>query len=771
MKFSPVAVAVSVVAGVIFTYYFGIIVSMLFAAAFLLIFIVRIIICRELDFVIIALAVAYAVGIGSYMICSMSHDLLSYTSRYVTVTGFIQTEARESGTNDNYRYVMRVQSIDKNGEIKDMNDSLLLTTPSKFKCGDRVIVKGIVRQLQSQMNENGFNTAMYYKSQNIYARMYTKETESTGVSEERSPYIVCGRFRETVDDIIYRFYSGDTAALLSAVVTGNMNHFSDEYKLLLNRTAFKRMLHPAYLHILLISWLVGLFIHIIPRKCRDFVMAVLVIGFALCSSAQIGFVRCLAMFVVMMFLRYKNGGVHYPDAMAWIIVACAIVSPMLLFNVSFILSCTAGMVIWAFTPFIENRLGFMPRYFARTLSVMIVCTFIYTPITLKWFNGICVYSLIAPVIMGPVVLLILFLAPFVLGLLSVFGTAPILGGYMNFLIWFTLRMPVWISKLPFSRIILKTPSDVDMLIIICLIFALYYFLKPKPQKAKIFTLSACALCVSVIINMVFDIGTVAFTFVNVGQGDGAVIHTAFGGTVIVDGGGGNNFSQYNPGESLFVPYLESKGYDKISAAFVSHFHQDHVQGVIAAIEQLNVKAVFAPAPEEDWDKTMLDWKAKLETAAKERGTEVHYISHDTKISFENGLMVHIYAPDEVIKFSDDGNDTSMLMKFSYGDCDVLYTGDMNSYCEHEYLNIGVPVDAEILKVSHHGSRGSTDYDWVKSVNPKLAVISCGENNSYGHPHKETLERLSGITTMSTAQYGDITVTVDKDKLRSIRVLR
>jgi competence protein ComEC len=342
---------------------------------------------------------------------------------------------------------------------------------------------------------------------------------------------------------------------------------------------------------------------------------------------------------------------------------------------------------------------------------------------------------------------------------------------MDLMIWIVTMLPGKIADLPYSYISMKTPSPSVFVALICAIFGIYYLFRKEKLKRNIMFFLSSAFTVSVFISAISDMGEVNFSFVNVGQGDGAVIHRAFGETVIIDGGGGNEYSEYNPGESVFVPYLSSKGYGKVDCAFVSHLHKDHIQGVIAAIGMLDVENLFLSPPEKDKEPEMEKWREEIETTAKENGTNLHYLNGGERIRFKSGLIIDVYPQNEVIDFSSDGNDSSLLMKVTYGDTEVLYTGDMTGYCEKQYLKSGINPQADILKVAHHGSNTSATKEWLEKVNPEYAVISCGENNCYGHPSKSVLNRLKGCGVLRTDVNGDITFVADKKGIKSIRTLR
>lgn len=774
MVFTPAVFAVFVVLGVIAALNLSLTAQIVIVCSLIAVWIFACIRNRAADMVMLFMIASFAAGSGITLrtISDTNNTVVNYIGRYVTLEGVILSPGQESSISDNYKYPLRIKKIDKHGEISEnVNETILLTTPERLKCGDSISVTGIIKDLASAMNENGMDTAKYYKSQGMFARIYSEDISHIEDIKIFSPKLIGGRISEYIDSVIYKYYTGDTAAILSAVLTGNTHHFSGEYEKLLKLTAFKRLFHPAYVHIMLITFLFSLISTRIPMKIRKISMAVLLLIMAVINCGSIGFFRCTLTCAGVILYRLKNGSVHTPDVIAWVVIICVVSSPLVIYNAGFVMSVTAGIIIWAFLPLFSKYFKFIPKIMRHTSMVMILCTVMQLPLTAYYFDGICPYAIFLPFVMVPMVIVILVSAPCTFIMYSLFGTAPVIGAYLEACLWIILRLPGLVHSLPFSAVWLRVPTRTELISCICFDFALYYYMKEKHNKALYFGTVCAGMIAASAISYAGRAGTADFTFVNVGQGDGAVINSPFGARLIIDGGGGNAYSGYNPGESIFVPYLISKGYSDIDAAIISHFHKDHVEGVIAAVETLNVKSVFAPAPQDNWSDEMYEYKSKLEYAAAEKGTQINYISQDTKISFDCGINIFLYAPNEAVNISDDDNDRSMLIKAEYGNTSAIYTGDLSAYAEKGYMSSGADVSADIMKVGHHGSKGSTAEEWVKAVAPKYAVISCGEDNPYGHPTEQTLERLSGIPVLRTDINGTITFTADKEKIKSIYIFR
>ncbi len=761
MKFTRITFALSAVAGILLTTLSGIFISVIVFTFLAIVYLIYSLINRSIDIGMLILLAVFMAASFSYVgsVSSRIHKSVNYINRYVTVNGVIISSARQSESG-NYQYIFRAKSIsNKPGEVKT-SENILLTTPLKLKCCDSVTVKGIIKDLPKQMNDIGFNSELYYKSNNIFSRIYTENISKTDKIYVFSPYMIGQKFNEHIDSIIYKYYTGDGAAILSAVLTGNKHQFSSGYDDILSATAYKRILHPAHLHVLVILSLIKLFSHIVRKQYRDLFTAMLFFTYAILQCSNIGFARCLLCSAVTIFYRLRHKSCYFPDTMATVVSLCSIITPTIIFNSAFVLSVTGGMLSWAFIPYFRKKLRFIPKFLRKTTAAMLVLSLFLTPISSYYYNGLCLYSFLSPFITGPFVLLILIISPVTFLMYELLGTAPIFGAYLNFAIKILYKIPYIINDLPFSSINIGKPSIAFIVMFVCFVFVLYYRIKSK--QSAVFGLSAVTvgLMLSIVITNCMRIGTAEFTFVNVGQGDGAVIHTPFRETVIIDGGGGNAWTSYNPGKEVFTPYLGAMGINRIEVAIVSHYHQDHIEGVISTIKSIKTDYVYAPLPNDSDSDEMKKWASKLRDAAEECGTLLCYVKEDTRLTFDDGLTVDIYALKEYVRAHDE-NDTSLPVRVSYGEFSVFYTGDMTSFAESNIAG-RFDIESHVLKVSHHGSRGSSCEEFIKAVSPDCAVISCGEDNVYSHPHNETLKRLEGCNILRTDILGDIKISSRKN---------
>jgi competence protein ComEC len=241
-------------------------------------------------------------------------------------------------------------------------------------------------------------------------------------------------------------------------------------------------------------------------------------------------------------------------------------------------------------------------------------------------------------------------------------------------------------------------------------------------------------------------------FLDVGQGDGALLRTPAGHWVLIDAGPASD--RGDAGRRVVVPFLLRHGARELTVAFVSHAHADHLGGVPSVLERFRAGIVIEPG-EPVADPLYHGFLDELATEVIpwRRGRRGDRFVLDS-------VQFTILHPDrDWSGWGEDINEDSLVLLVEYGSFQALFAGDAGFPAERELRNRTRPVD--LLKVGHHGSRGSTGGEWLDSLRPLAAVVSVGGNN-YGHPSPETLERLRRrrIAVWRTDRDGSVTVTTD-----------
>ena len=242
-------------------------------------------------------------------------------------------------------------------------------------------------------------------------------------------------------------------------------------------------------------------------------------------------------------------------------------------------------------------------------------------------------------------------------------------------------------------------------------------------------------------------------FIDVGQGDCTLIKTP-DGNMLIDAG-------ENGYETTVLEYLEAQGVDSLKYFVATHPHSDHIGGAAEVIEAVTVENVIMPKLSKSNTPTTATYE-KMLTAIKNSSAKVISAKPGSEYSF-GGAEFTVLAPFEQ---DENLNNMSVVLKLTYKGYSFMLSGDAEKEVESQILKAGYDISADVYKGAHHGSSTSNSKKFVKAVNPTYAVLSYEEGNSYGHPHRETVELFNeeGIVYYSTADYGTIVFTVDNNVL-------
>lgn len=206
--------------------------------------------------------------------------------------------------------------------------------------------------------------------------------------------------------------------------------------------------------------------------------------------------------------------------------------------------------------------------------------------------------------------------------------------------------------------------------------------------------------------------------------------------------------------------LQALGVTSLDAVVATHPHADHIGSMKQIIEDYTIGTFYMPLLPDDQTPTTATYENMLD-ALLDKNVQTEQISTDTKISVPENANFAVLSPEKDEIF-DNLNNYSAVLRFIYGNISFMLTGDAETEVEENILARETDITSNVLKCGHHGSSTSSSMDFLRAVNPAVAVISCGQDNKYGHPHRETLESLSerNCKILRTDTDGTVAVTTD-----------
>jgi competence protein ComEC len=266
-------------------------------------------------------------------------------------------------------------------------------------------------------------------------------------------------------------------------------------------------------------------------------------------------------------------------------------------------------------------------------------------------------------------------------------------------------------------------------------------------------------------------GSLELTVLDVGQGDSLFVVSPGGKTLLIDGGGAfggfpgrEEHNGIDPGEEAVSPYLWSRGFQRLDVVALTHAHQDHLGGLTAILDNFRVGRLWIGREVASEPLARLEEQARAQNIAVEhelRGKSFHWDGVDGDFLWPE------IAPEEVAPSAK--NNDSLALRLHFGGRTILLPGDAEKQVEREILSENSPeaMHSDVLKIGHHGSKNSTAPEFLAAVQPRFGIISAGEDNPYGHPSAELLERLdnAGVFILRTDRDGAVHILTDGARLQ------
>ncbi|MDQ4005378.1 MAG: DNA internalization-related competence protein ComEC/Rec2, partial [Actinomycetota bacterium] len=471
-----------------------------------------------------------------------------------------------------------------------------------------------------------------------------------------------------------------------------------------------------------------------------------VVFFALLTRWEPSVLRAGAMAGVALAAAWSGRARSTLPAVCIAVVALLVADPSLALSVGFQLSvgATVGLAILA-GPF-ASRFRWLPRWLALALGATLAAQATVTPLLLLRFGSVPTMTLIANVLAFPAVGVALLSGVAAAGaaLLSASG-GSLLGRLAQLPLGYLVEVADRTARVPVPGL----TSEGPLLPLALAAGVVALAVRLRRERTRIGTaLTATSLAVAVWLAApaAGPPASLTVTFIDVGQGDAAVVRTPDGATILVDAG---------PEDQQVAVELGRLGVRRIDLAVASHGHADHVEGFPAVFARFPVSLLVEPG-------CPIDSPAYLEMirAARDERIPVRFPRGGDR--YEVGAVrIEVVGPERCSPI-EEPNDDSLVLRLRLGDASVLFSGDAEVQAQEDLLADGDPLVADVLKVPHHGGDTSTPA-FFDAVDARVAVVSTGPND-YGHPNRGVLEQLrrAGMVVYRTDLEGDITVSFTRD---------
>ena len=631
---------------------------------------------------------------------------------------------------------------------------------SQLNKGDRVFIRGDMKVPEKPGNPGEFNYAQYLSHQQVYYVFSINEKKNIELISQGSGWQKwLSSHRERGEKLIYDLLPEDEAGILIGMLFGNKCGIDEKQYQDFQKTGIVHIFAVSGLHVgFLLLFCAGLtYFFNISRRSFFFFSIVLIFLYGSITGWPVSVQRASIMASLGLLAYYTGREKQLLNSLGLAGIIILIIDPHAVFKISFQLSFVAAWGLVYLFPLIKSRLNYESKLW--DLILIPVCAQIAViPLIAYHFNLFTPVALVSNV-------LITYLAAciVILGFISLFSSAffAVLASpfllFAGMLAEVLLFMTAIFNDLPFAYLWAATPSF--------LLISIYYAglllwigymkgLMPKPAIILAFLMMAVFLVVISLPAGVFNRGQMEGIFIDVGQGDGILIKTARGKFILIDGGG-SEFSDV--GSRKVLPYLRHRGIREIFMLVNTHPDTDHLQGLETVAEEIPARFIAIPASLFQAERYDL-----LKETAEENSIPIVALESGQELNIEEDLEIRVLYPEGEDYQGNDYNDQSLVLRIQYGDFSLLLTGDLENEGLQGLLANTKKVKSTVVKVPHHGSRGSLLPEFYEKTMPHWAVVSAGRNNLFGHPHQDVLNALGdrGIEVLRTDTQGAITISTD-----------
>ena len=670
-----------------------------------------------------------------------------------------------------------------------------------LRYGKRLTLTGVLRQPQAKRNPGGFDYQAYLSRQGIVGIIDTKGLVRIGEQDGFLPlrWIEALRLQtERLIDAIYTETEVETpllepslhAQLLKGILLGKRSDVPTETLDLFRNSGTFHVLAVSGLHVGLVAMFCyfGFSLFRFPQKILCLLTIIAVLIYACLIGFRPSVFRASLMAILFLFATLIDREADLFNLLAFAALVLLLLNPLQIWDVGFQLSFVAVTSIVYFVPKMEKPLrrlwesteDSVPTQFRNTTIKWVILSYLVTFAAQIGTGPLIAYHFFRAYPLGIIV------GPFAVGLVSLIVAVGIVSVCAGF---------IW---LPFAKLlgVLNHAMISIFLTLIGVFGQIWGVVKPTPPTLGlfIFYIAVCLgithwrgvyrqwrvaslIGLSVVTIWVWDTAfhekgrLLEVTTLDVGQGDAAIVRFPDNRTMLIDGGIQRSYYdkqkrkrvEYDVGKQIIEPYLDFHGIRELDMVVLTHPDLDHGGGLAYILQNFKVGQVLGISDMPLDSET----HRRLHTIVKARNIPYSF-PYAGEMEFTSTATLNLVHPIDASStnlMDTDKNDDSLVMKITYGEVDILFTGDIGKNAESRLIASGQDLRSEILKVPHHGSRTSSSAPFLDAVQPRYAIFSLGQGHRYQFPHADVVDRYRAreCPMLRTDESGAITLRTDGTK--------
>ncbi|TYR82348.1 DNA internalization-related competence protein ComEC/Rec2 [Priestia megaterium] len=678
-----------------------------------------------------------------------------------TFTGFISSIPDFNGDTLKFLLSIKEEKVMVTYKIENKNELALLR---ELLIHERCQLTGTLVTIDTARNPNAFDYNSYLSDQGVHWSFQVSDFKRNMCEPVKlNSFKRITLYRQKGIEYIEQNISQPASAFMQALVYGERKGMESETIEAYQQFGLIHLLAISGLHVGLITMMFfNFFIRIgITREKSIMILLALLPLYAMIAGGSPSVIRAVLMSMfALLAVKYKQN-MMVIDSISIAFIVMIFINPYYMFHIGFQLSFIVTLSIILSGPTILLRYS---SSFMRLVAITIVAQISSLPLLLYYFYEISLLSLPLNIVFVPLfsfIILPLCLTTLVLSMF--FSTlSQLTEQILQGVLLVSQHLLKAFQAISSMQIVTGKPQIIMVILLYGVIYLLFVSIEHRRYQVKTSLSLLAVICFQCLFPYINPYGKV--TVIDIGQGDSLLIELPYRRSVyLIDTGGTISFKQepwqkkrtvFEVGEDVLIPLLKSKGINKLDKLIITHGDYDHAGGAHSLFLNIKIGELVLGRKE-----AFNEIERKLIEDARQKRVPISVVAAQDQWR-DGGIQFHVLSPNGTGTSSNNG---SIVLFAEIGGLRWLFTGDLEKEGEERVVENFPSLRADVLKVGHHGSNSSTTNLFLKHIQPRIAIISAGRKNRYGHPHPKVLSTLNSYKVLiyRTDQHGAITYTFRK----------